>query len=256
MNGNFNNNNFTSTFPVVFNLLLINVIFLGATWFLKMKFGIDLNEILGLHFILAEKFHFYQFFTYMFMHAGFNHIFFNMFAVYMFGRIFEMVWGGKKFLFYYLFAGIGAAIVQQIVWYIDYTVAIQHIGDVAQALNSIRTEGANILSQGLNYTDKYLGNLNILLNNTTSVGASGAVFGILLAFGYMFPQEKLFLFFIPIPIPARIFVIGYGVLELFLGVASFSGDNVAHFAHLGGLLFGLFLLWFWKWRGRLFNRQM
>jgi rhomboid family protein len=190
----------------------------------------------------------------MFMHAGVEHILFNMFAVYMFGRLFEMFWGGKKFLFYYLVAGLGAAIVQQTVWYIDYCSIASHIADMPAVMSHISTEGAKALAESLNYSDEYMGRLNILMNIPT-VGASGAVFGILLAFGYMFPKEKLYMFFLPIPIPARVFVIVYGLIELFAGVANFSWDNVAHFAHLGGLLFGLVLLLIWKKRGKLFTKD-
>jgi len=190
----------------------------------------------------------------MFMHASVEHILFNMFAVYMFGRLFEMFWGGKKFLFYYLVAGLGAAIVQQTVWYIDYCSIVKHIADMPAVMSHISTEGAKALAENLNYSDEYMGRLNILMNIPT-VGASGAVFGILLAFGYMFPKEKLYMFFLPIPIPARVFVIVYGLIELFAGVANFSWDNVAHFAHLGGLLFGLVLLLIWKKRGKLFTKD-
>ncbi|MBF0976407.1 MAG: rhomboid family intramembrane serine protease [Bacteroidetes bacterium] len=225
-----------------------------ATMVLRARSGIELNDTLGLHFVLSEKFRVYQFFTYMFMHAGVEHILFNMFAVYMFGRLFEMFWGGKKFLFYYLVAGLGAAIVQQMVWYIDYCSIASHIADMPAVMSHISTEGAKALAESLNYSDEYMGRLNILMNIPT-VGASGAVFGILLAFGYMFPKEKLYMFFLPIPIPARVFVIVYGLIELFAGVANFSWDNVAHFAHLGGLLFGLVLLLIWKKRGKLFTKD-
>lgn len=189
------------------------------------------------------------------MHAGIEHILFNMFAVFMFGRVFEVIWGGKKFLFYYLVAGLGAAIIQQIVWYIDYNAIAGGIDNMPAVMQQLSSEGSKVLSEGYNYSDEYLGRLNILLNIPT-VGASGAVFGILLAFGYMFPKEKLFLFFLPIPIPARIFVIIYGLIELVAGVANFSWDNVAHFAHLGGLIFGLLLILFWKKRGKLFTADL
>ena len=249
-----NRRDFFSTASVVWNIIIINVLCLIATTVLRSKSGIELNDTLGLHFVLSEKFRVYQFFTYMFMHAGVEHILFNMFAVYMFGRLFEMFWGGKKFLFYYLVAGLGAAIVQQTVWYIDYCSIARHIADMPAVMSHISTEGAKALAESLNYSDEYMGRLNILMNIPT-VGASGAVFGILLAFGYMFPKEKLYMFFLPIPIPARVFVIVYGLIELFAGVANFSWDNVAHFAHLGGLLFGLILLLIWKKRGKLFTKD-
>ena len=249
-----NRRDFFSTSPVVWNIIIINVLCLIATTVLRARSGIELNGTLGLHFVLSEKFRVYQFFTYMFMHASVEHILFNMFAVYMFGRLFEMFWGGKKFLFYYLVAGLGAAIVQQTVWYIDYCSIASHIADMPAVMRHISTEGAKALAESLNYSDEYMGRLNILMNIPT-VGASGAVFGILLAFGYMFPKEKLYMFFLPIPIPARVFVIVYGLIELFAGVANFSWDNVAHFAHLGGLLFGLILLLIWKKRGKLFTKD-
>ena len=249
-----NRRDFFSTASVVWNIIIINVLCLIATTVLRSRSGIELNDTLGLHFVLSEKFRVYQFFTYMFMHAGVEHILFNMFAVYMFGRLFEMFWGGKKFLFYYLVAGLGAAIVQQTVWYIDYCSIAKHIADMPAVMSHISTEGAKALAESLNYSDEYMGRLNILMNIPT-VGASGAVFGILLAFGYMFPKEKLYMFFLPIPIPARVFVIVYGLIELFAGVANFSWDNVAHFAHLGGLLFGLILLLIWKKRGKLFTKD-
>ena len=249
-----NRRDFFSTASVVWNIIIINVLCLIATTVLRSRSGIELNDALGLHFVLSEKFRVYQFFTYMFMHAGVEHILFNMFAVYMFGRLFEMFWGGKKFLFYYLVAGLGAAIVQQTVWYIDYCSIASHIADMPAVMSHISTEGAKALAESLNYSDEYMGRLNILMNIPT-VGASGAVFGILIAFGYMFPKEKLYMFFLPIPIPARVFVIVYGLIELFAGVANFSWDNVAHFAHLGGLLFGLILLLIWKKRGKLFTKD-
>ena len=249
-----NRRDFFSTASVVWNIIIINVLCLIATTVLRSRSGIELNDTLGLHFVLSEKFRVYQFFTYMFMHAGVEHILFNMFAVYMFGRLFEMFWGGKKFLFYYLVAGLGAAIVQQTVWYIDYCSIASHIADMPAVMSHISTEGAKALAESLNYSDEYMGRLNILMNIPT-VGASGAVFGILLAFGYMFPKEKLYMFLLPIPIPARVFVIVYGLIELFAGVANFSWDNVAHFAHLGGLLFGLVLLLIWKKRGKLFTKD-
>ena len=137
-----NRRDFFSTAPVVWNIIIINVLCLIATTVLRSRSGIELNDTLGLHFVLSEKFRVYQFFTYMFMHAGVEHILFNMFAVYMFGRLFEMFWGGKKFLFYYLVAGLGAAIVQQTVWYIDYCSIASHIADMPAVMSHISTEGA------------------------------------------------------------------------------------------------------------------
>ncbi|MDR0829967.1 MAG: rhomboid family intramembrane serine protease [Prevotellaceae bacterium] len=239
--------------PIVFNLLIINTLMLGATWLLDTKFGFDLNKILGLHFIKSELFKPWQIISYMFMHGGLTHLFFNMFGVYMFGTVLEYVWSGKKFLIFYLISGIGAAIIQQIVWYFEFNSIMQHL-DYA-TLDYIKNEGLSVLEQGKNYTDNFAGKLNILLHIPT-VGASGALFGVLFAFGFMFPKEKLMLIFVPIPIPARIFVILYAVAELFLGVANFRFDNVAHFAHLGGALFGLIMIFWWRHKGKLFNHRI
>ena len=191
--------------PVTKNLLIINLICWLAAVVLR-RYGIDLNNILGLHYALSG-FHIWQPFTYMFMHANFSHIFFNMFAVWMFAAPIEQRWGSKRFLIYYLVSGLGAAVVQQLVWFLMY------------------------------------GNLSV---PALTIGASGAVFGILFAFGWLFPDVKMFLLFIPIPISARIFVAIYAFIELFAGIARFSGDNVAHFAHLGGMLFGWLLLLWWR----------
>ena len=213
-----------NTIPTVTkNLLIINVrMFLGTI--VAQSYGIDLAQYLGLHFFLAEDFNAAQLITYMFMHAGFAHIFFSMFAVWMFGRILEQVWGPKRFLFYYLVCGIGAGIIQEVVQYIHYET-------VLSAYDSVNT-GMAIIPM-----EEYL-------NMMTTVGASGAVYAILLAFGMLFPNSQMFVFPIPMPIKAKHFVIGYAVLEVLLGLG--SNDGVAHFAHLGGMLFGLILIVYWK----------
>ena len=151
-----------------------------------------------------------------------------MFSVFIFGRTLEMVWGGKRFLVFYIITGLGAGLIQEITWYLSLHEAIAH------------TEAAI----GWEHTQ-------MMLNNIITIGASGAVFGILLAFGMLFPNAELFLMFIPIPIKAKYFVIGYGLIELFLGIRSSSGggDNIAHFAHLGGMLFGLILILYWRKKG-------
>lgn len=200
------------------NLLLINIVVYFMDFALR-RHGIHLTDWLGLHYCLAGKFHVWQLVTYMFMHANFSHIFCNMFAVLMFAPVLEREWGEKKFLLYYLVCGMGAALTQQAVW------AIQ----VQPALGGVEPE-----------------TIALLTNNMVTIGASGAVFGILLAFGWLFPSVEMFLLFLPIPIRARTFVILYAVFELFAGLAPISGDNVAHFAHLGGMLFGLILLLWWR----------
>lgn len=213
------------------NLLIINVLcFLGAM--VARRYGVDLNDMLGLHFFLASDFNPAQLITYMFMHANFQHIFFNMFAVWMFGRILENVWGGKRFLFYYVVCGLGAGFVQEMVQLIHYYTVLSDY------------DGVNMGSGLVIPMSQYL-------NFMTTVGASGAVFGILLAFGMMFPDERMFIFPIPFPVRAKWFVIGYAVLELVLGISNNAADNVAHFAHLGGMLFGFFILLYWKRKGEL-----
>lgn len=205
------------------NLLIINLLcFLGM--FVARKYGISLNDLLGLHFFLASDFNIGQLVSYMFMHANFSHIFFNMFALWMFGRVLEQVWGPKRFLTYYMVCGIGAGLIQELVYYLEY---------------AINLAGYDSVSTGIGIMP-----MSEYLNLMTTVGASGAVYGILLAFGMLFPNSPMFVFPIPVPIKAKYFVIGYAVLELLLGVG--GGDGVAHFAHLGGMLFGLILILRWR----------
>ena len=206
------------------NLLIINVLcFLGA--FAARKHGVDLNDILGLHFFLASDFKPFQLVTYMFMHADWQHIFFNMFAVWMFGRTLEMVMGPKRFLTYYMVCGIGAGLVQEVIQYLEYVIQLSHYDGV--------NTGVAVIPMA-----EYL-------NLMTTVGASGAVYGILLAFGMLFPNSQMFVFPLPFPIKAKFFVIGYALIELFAGLGS-SGDGIAHFAHLGGMIFGLVLILYWR----------
>jgi membrane associated rhomboid family serine protease len=178
----------------------------------------------------------------MFMHGGITHIFFNMFALYMFGRVLESVWGGKRFLIYYLVTGLGAAVLHSFVNFIEYQSVVSKLSPDQVAY--VKETGYQIYTEGKNFTDPLLGKLNMILN-TPTVGASGAVFGVLLAFGMLFPNTQLMLLFPPIPIKAKYFVIGYGILELYLGFSQ-PGSNVAHFAHLGGMLFGYFMIKYWN----------
>lgn len=218
--------------PVVTkHLLAINVLmFLALLAF--QKSGIDLNEYLGLHLFLASDFHPYQLVTYMFMHGGFTHIFFNMFALWMFGRVLEHVWGSKRFLIYYLVTGIGAGFVQEIVQFLYYSIQLSHYSTV--------NIGGGVIIPMAEY-----------LNMWTTVGASGAVYGILLAFAMTFPNERLFVIPIPFPIKAKFFVLIFGAMELFTGLSNHAGDNVAHYAHLGGMLFGLVLILYWRKKGKI-----
>lgn len=228
------------------NLLIINVLVFLAT-IVAQSYGIDLARYLGLHFFSADDFNIAQLVTYMFMHGGFTHLFFNMFAVWMFGRILEQVWGPKRFLFYYLVCGIGAGLISLLVTYIRMTVA--KAGMSPEMIDTVYREGAGILQNNMNYTYPAMANLNVLLNGVT-VGASGAVYAILLGFGMLFPNQSLFIFPLPFPIKAKYFVMGYALIELYAGFANNPNDNVAHFAHLGGMIFGFILIMYWRKKDR------
>jgi membrane associated rhomboid family serine protease len=231
--------------PVVKNLLIINGLFFLASLAFRNIFKIDIDDILGLHYFQSELFYPHQLITYMFMHGGFGHIFFNMFALWMFGNTIENHWGGKKFLFYYLVTGIGAALTQELVYGIQlYQLASQMSPEM---IDIVENNGLGLLKQGLNYTDVLMGNYNRFLNATT-VGASGSVYGILLAFGMIFPNTLIYIYFL-FPIKAKWFVIIYGAIELYYGFSS-TNDGIAHFAHLGGMIFGLLLILLWKKRNR------
>ena len=233
--------------PVVKNLIIINALMLLATYILSMR-GIDLTKILGLHYIASPKFEPYQIITHMFMHGGFTHLLFNMFALWMFGRILEGVWGPKRFFIYYFATGLGAAVLHTFVNFIEYQSVISKMSP--DQIDLVMKQGADIWMQGKNYSDPLMGKLNLLLNVPT-VGASGAVFGVLLGFGMLFPNTQLMLLFPPIPIKAKYFVIGYGLIELYLGLAR-PGSDVAHFAHLGGMLFGYLLIRYWNKNSKKF----
>ena len=214
--------------PVTKNLIIINILMLLGKY-VANRYGIDFDDVLGLHFFMASDFRLYQFFTYMFVHGGFEHLFFNMFAVWMFGRIMEQVMGSQRFLFYYIVCGLGAGLVQEGVQYIEY------IYSGLQAYDSVNIEGLSLP-------------MDAYLNRWTTVGASGAVYGILLSFGMTFPNERMFIIPIPVPIKAKWFVMGYAVIELLSAMAN-RGDGVAHMAHLGGMLFGLALILYWRKHG-------
>jgi membrane associated rhomboid family serine protease len=205
-------------------------------------FQLNLNGILGIYFPLSESFKPVQILTHMFMHANFWHLFFNMYAVYMFGQVLENVWGPKRFLIYYLVTGLGAVLIHESVIGIQYSKLVNVISP--EQLQIVLNDGAAYLREGKVFTDQAMQDLQILLN-TPTVGASGAVFGILLAFGMLFPNTQLMLLFPPIPIKAKYLVIGYGAIELYLGFTQ-PGSNIAHFAHLGGMLFGFMLIRYWR----------
>jgi membrane associated rhomboid family serine protease len=232
---------FNTVPPVVKNLIIINVLMLLATSVLEMR-GIDLTNILGLHYIQSPEFKPYQLVTHLFMHGGFMHLAFNMFALWMFGRVLESVWGPKRFFIYYFVTGLGAAALHTFVNFIEF----QHLASqmTPENVQMVLSQGTEIFNQGKNFSDPDAGKLNLMLNIPT-VGASGAVFGILLGFGMLFPNTELMLLFPPIPIKAKYFVAGYGAIELFMGVTG-TGANIAHFAHLGGMLFGFIMIKYWN----------
>lgn len=212
------------------NLLIINVLAFLATEVLGPTMGVDLTSYLGLHFFKAPDFKTYQLVTYMFMHGGFTHIFFNMFMLWMFGSVVENMWGAKRYLFYYIFCGVGAGICQEFAQYIQYM-----SNDLAN-YQMINTGSAVIpVSQ--------------YLNLWTTVGASGALYALLLSFGMMFPNERMFIIPFPFPIKAKWMVIGSIVVEFLLAQVN-GGDGVAHMAHLGGMAFGFLLILHWRQQAR------
>ena len=198
-------------------LLIANFIIFFLAGIVERTFSIDLNTIGGLHYYSAHSFHWWQPLTYMFLHANIYHILFNMLALWMFGATLENAWGPRRYLIFYLVCGLGATFIQECVWSL-------------MPFHPLQLEFLN------------------------TIGASGAVFGILFAFGWLFPDTPMFILFIPIPIRARTIVIIYALVELFAGMGNMMGthiDNVAHFAHLGGMLFGWLLLLYWRhnnWR--------
>lgn len=211
--------------PVVKNLIIINIIMYVAT----VLIGDVMYEKFSLFYFSSQWFRPYQFLTHMFMHGGFFHILFNMYTLFIFGSVLENVWGGKKFLLYYLVTGIGAALVHSGVMFVE----------ASSLMNSY--EAGNMVAQ-YKLSSIY---------NTPTVGASGAIYGLLLAYGMLFPNNVMQLLFPPIALKAKYFVLIFGALELFLGISD-SGSNIAHFAHLGGMIFGYFLLVYWRKNNRMY----
>jgi membrane associated rhomboid family serine protease len=204
--------------------------------------GSNLNGILGLYFPKSEFFRSWQVVTHMFMHGGFIHLLFNMFALWMFGRVLEQVWGPKRFLMYYLATGLGAAFFFELVQWIMYSKAMGILSP--EQLQLVYDSGSDAISQGRNFADTQMGKLNSILHIPV-VGASGAVFGVLLAFGMLFPNTQLMFIFPPIPVKAKYVVIGYAAIELYLAITS-PGSGIAHTAHLGGMIFGYILIRYWR----------
>ncbi|BCG54765.1 rhomboid family intramembrane serine protease [Alistipes indistinctus] len=227
----FNNGAFTTP-PVVKNLIIINALFFLAEVILPNGLGDLLIDKLGLYPWQSPNFRLYQLITHMFLHGGIAHLFMNMFALWMFGRTLEYDMGSKRFLIYYMITGIGAGLLQMGVSWIEISrlqAAAHEMGAMTPDMQSMIAVRANVVT----------------------IGASGAVFGVLLAFGMMYPNAMIMLLIPPIPIKAKYFVIGYGLLELSLGFTG-AQSGVAHFAHVGGMIFGFFLLYYWKKKGKIY----
>ncbi len=248
------------------NLLIINVLLFFATVVFQQTGLVDLERWLGLHYFSSQLFQPWQPVTYMFMHANFGHLFFNMFALWMFGAAVENTWGTKRFLLYYFITGVSAGLMHYLVIYfqIHPTIALMNQFLADPSLDSFRTlvtqyHGKYLNTDALQQTLAYLehspsilpdvvnnvvSSKEAILNQFNLVGASGAVFALLLAFGMLFPNAEIYIYFL-FPIKAKWFVVIYGALELIYGVAG-TGDGVAHFAHLSGMLVGLVLILLWK----------
>ena len=211
--------------PVVKNLIILNVMMFLIT----LLTGNFMYEKFSLFYFQSPLFKPYQIITHMFMHGGFFHILFNMYTLFIFGSVLENVWGGKKFLLYYLVTGVGAAIIHSLVMYIEAS-------SLTQAM-----EAGNFLAQEKMFA----------LMRTPTVGASGAIYGLLLAYGMLFPNNVMQLLFPPVALKAKYFVLLFGALELFLGLSN-TGSDIAHFAHLGGMIFGYFLIIYWKKNNRMY----
>lgn len=233
---NYDNRNFYERLkqflpPVTLNLIIINAL----VWFAQFVFGrlgFNLANMFGLHYFEAEQFRLWQFVTYAFLHdeSSIAHLFFNMFSLFMFGGAIERLWGRSRFLTFYIVCALTAALTQQIFWYTQFH-------DVVASGATIVTfsEGGQMLATSF-------------LNRVLTIGASGSVFGLLLAFGMLFPNASIYMMFIPIPIKAKYFVAIYGLVELFLGISG-TNDGIAHFAHLGGMIGGIVLILLWRKKG-------
>jgi len=258
--------------PVTKSLLLVTVIVfladIGTERFLHTD---AMVRYMALFRVQSPLFIPTQFLTHIFMHGSLSHLFFNMFGLFMFGRILESIWGGKKMLVFYLVTGIGAALMQSGITYIQMQKMIV-LADAFAANPSLQVfseyvdhyliKGSPRYNEIMSFAQSWLyapENMNFIPKakeyvevvmydnlNIPMVGASGAIFGLLIAFAMMFPDVELMLIFLPVPIKAKYFVPVYALIELVFGVAGFSWDNVAHFAHLGGALVGFIIVMYWK----------
>ncbi len=236
--------------PVTKNLLIVNVL-IWLVMALVPVLDARLTQWCAIHYFSSPAFNLAQLFTYMFLHGGFTHLFFNMFGLVMFGGIIERSIGSSRFLFYYISCGIFAALVQMGV----YAIMLQSYMNMytPEQFHEIVAQGWQYMQQGYQFTDPTLAHINSLVN-APMVGASGAIYGVILAFGMLFPNQPMYLMFLPVPIKAKWMVLGYGVMELLLGMGNSAADNVAHFAHLGGMIAGVLLILYWKKKGVFNNR--
>ncbi len=253
---------------IVKNLLIINGLFFLMTIVIQNTFQKDLTDWLALYYPGAPEFKAYQFATHLFMHGNFMHLFSNMFALWMFGSALENIWGPKKFLTYYIITGLGAAVLHTLVIYVEMSslesAANQFFADPTNksfeyfVLNSVPQQYQPIFVELMNSWNSNPASIELQQNaigfaneliqvkqSIPTVGASGAVFGVLLAFGMMFPNSMIYVFFF-LPMKAKYFVLLYGIFELYSGIQNNPSDNVAHFAHLGGMLFGFILIKYWR----------
>ena len=220
--------------PVVTkNIIIINVIMYLATLAFETV-NIDLVKLFGLHYYLADDFKPHQFITYIFMHGGFSHILFNMLGVYIFGQVLEQVWGPKRYLIFYILTGLGAALAQYIIMHFEISDVLDIVNQDINSRNLDTSQRTELINQKYEYLNKHV-----------IIGASGSLFGLLGGFGMLFPNSELYLYFF-IPIKAKWLVILYGGFEIFSGLQNNPTDNVAHFAHIGGLLVGIALVLFWR----------
>ncbi len=265
---NFRIGGFQSPPPVVKNIIIINVLVFLLQNLLEAK-HVDVNDMLALHFWQSPYFKWWQLFTHMFMHASLAHIFFNMFALFMFGSVLENILGAKRFVLFYLICGLGAALCHLSVlafqfhqfheafMYYQQHPTLTEYANFLQKTNITHPAFGQLLSQWHDNPDcgncvelsvRFINEINMARMNEATVGASGAVFGLLFAFGYLLPNVELMLLFPPMPIKAKWLVTAYAAIELFTGLQNSADDNIAHFAHLGGMLFAFILLRLWNVR--------
>tara|TARA_B100000809_G_scaffold266932_1_gene333239 strand:+ start:26737 stop:27462 length:726 start_codon:yes stop_codon:yes gene_type:complete len=226
------------------HLIIINVILFIAPQLFK---GFDMQSLFALHFPENPEFGFWQYLTHLFMHGGFYHLLFNMYGLWAFGTPLEQMWGRNKFLFFYFSAGLGAGIIYTLVNYFQFNGIYEQL--IAQGLTEIDIQ--SLLDTGryntglINLPSETLSEFYSLYHSP-AVGASGAIYGVLVAYGVSFPESKLALIFLPVPIAAKYFIPVMILGDLFFGVTSYSIGNIAHFAHIGGALIGFIIAWYWK----------